>query len=66
MTLPKLNLRDLFWLVLVVAMGLGWWMEHQRAKAAYKFVVESLSARLSVSGINEIKVAPSDTSGDSK
>jgi hypothetical protein len=25
MTLPKLNLRDLFWLVVVVALGLGWW-----------------------------------------
>jgi hypothetical protein len=25
MTIPKLNLRDLFWLVVVVAMSLGWW-----------------------------------------
>lgn len=24
MALPKLNLRDLFWLVVVVALGLGW------------------------------------------
>ena len=24
MKLPQLHLRDLFWLVLVVAMGLGW------------------------------------------
>jgi len=30
MTLPKLNLRDLFWLVLVVAMGLGWTIECRR------------------------------------
>jgi hypothetical protein len=27
MKLPKLNLRDLFWLVGVVAMGLGWWLD---------------------------------------
>jgi hypothetical protein len=26
MTLPTLNLRDLFWLVVLVAMGLGWWV----------------------------------------
>jgi hypothetical protein len=28
--MPKLTLRDLFWLVLVVAMGLGWWADQQR------------------------------------
>ena len=27
MHLPKLNLRDLFWLVVVVAMGIGWWAQ---------------------------------------
>jgi hypothetical protein len=31
MPLPKLNLRDLFWLVVVVALGLGWWREHHSA-----------------------------------
>ena len=30
MTLPQLHLRDLFWLVLVVAMGCGWWVERQK------------------------------------
>jgi hypothetical protein len=34
MALPKLNLRDLFWLVVVVAMGLGWWLEHDRFQEA--------------------------------
>lgn len=29
---PKLHLRDLFWLVLVVAMGFGWWVERVRLK----------------------------------
>jgi hypothetical protein len=29
MALPKLNLRDLFWLAVVVAMGLGWWVDRR-------------------------------------
>lgn len=35
MKVPQLHLRDLFWLVLVVAVGAGWWIEairHQRAQ----------------------------------
>jgi hypothetical protein len=27
---PKFTLRDLFWLIALVAMGLGWWVEHRR------------------------------------
>lgn len=30
MALPKLNLRDLFWLMVVVAMGLGWYAHHRQ------------------------------------
>jgi hypothetical protein len=30
MKLPQVSLRDLFWLVLVVGMGLGWWIDHQK------------------------------------
>jgi len=30
MRMPKLYLRDLFWLVLIVGMGLAWWMDHTR------------------------------------
>ena len=29
--LPQLSLRDLFWLVVVVAMGCGWWVDHRRS-----------------------------------
>jgi hypothetical protein len=29
MKLPRFTLRDLFWLVLVVGMGCGWWVERQ-------------------------------------
>lgn len=30
--LPRFNIRDLFWLVLVVALALGWWLENSRAR----------------------------------
>ena len=30
MKLPRFKLRDLFWLVLVVAMGCAWWVERSR------------------------------------
>lgn len=30
MKLPQLALRELFWLMLVVGFGLGWWMDHRR------------------------------------
>lgn len=32
MKLPQLSLRDLFWLVLVAAMGCGWWVDRTRLK----------------------------------
>lgn len=28
----KLNLRDLFWLILVVAIALGWWLDRDRIR----------------------------------
>jgi len=30
----KLSLRDLLWLVLVVALALGWWLQHRRISDA--------------------------------
>ena len=30
MKLPQLSLRDLFWLVALVAMGCGWWVDRWR------------------------------------
>ena len=30
MKLPQLTLRDLFWLVALVAMGCGWWVDRRR------------------------------------
>lgn len=32
MKLPRFHLRDVFWLVLVVAMGLGWWLSDRNSK----------------------------------
>ena len=30
MKLPQLHLRDLFWLVALVGMGCGWWVDRQQ------------------------------------
>jgi hypothetical protein len=50
MTLPKLNLRDLFWLVVVVAMGLGWywhginlWLENAFLRQELRLCEEELA-----------------------
>jgi hypothetical protein len=32
MKLPQLSLRDLFWLVALVAMGLAWWVREQQLR----------------------------------
>ena len=32
MRLPQLSLRDLFWLMLVVGIGLGWWIDQDRIR----------------------------------
>ena len=32
MKLPQLSLRDLFWLVLVCALAVGWWAERARSR----------------------------------
>lgn len=31
--LPQLHLRDLFWLVLLAALGIGWWCDRQSLQA---------------------------------
>jgi hypothetical protein len=30
---PRFTIRDLVWLTLVVAMGVGWWLDHARLTA---------------------------------
>jgi hypothetical protein len=40
--LPKIHLRDLFWLTLVVAICCGWAMYHRRTlNQAYEMVLDS-------------------------
>src|SRR5688572_29382011 len=34
MKLPQLSLRELFWLVLVCGLVLGWWLDHRRLTAS--------------------------------
>ena len=61
MTLPKLHLRDLFWLVLVIALSLGWWLdrkaiiarmsdEFERESAALRFFTSAVSVYLAEHG----------------
>src|SRR5829696_10466912 len=38
---PQLSLRDLCFVVLVVALGCAWWTEHRRAEAAEKLADSS-------------------------
>lgn len=40
MKMPKLYLRDLFWLILVCALAVGWWMDHETLKADVQSVRE--------------------------
>jgi hypothetical protein len=44
MKLPQLSLRDLFWLLLVCALALGWWLEHTRFSKTMKQAEERLAS----------------------
>jgi hypothetical protein len=36
MKLPQLYLRDLFWLVLVCALAVGWWVDRSRLAPPFR------------------------------
>ena len=40
MKLPQLSLRDLFWLVLVCALAVGWWVDKRSAAALAEKSIE--------------------------
>jgi hypothetical protein len=40
MKLPQLTLRDLFWLVLVCALAVGWWNEHSQMDRRAKVIAD--------------------------
>jgi hypothetical protein len=42
MTLPKVHLRDFFWLAVVVALGVGWYLDHAKARRK----IEELQAQM--------------------
>ncbi len=33
----RFTIRDLFWLVLVVALAVGWWLDHRNADIAVRY-----------------------------
>lgn len=46
MKLRHVTLRDLFWLVLVVALGLGWWLDRREQRKRWLQQVESANQQL--------------------
>jgi hypothetical protein len=34
----RLSLRDLFWLILAVGMGLGWYLDHRRVRELHELM----------------------------
>ena len=60
MTLPKLNLRDLLWLVVVVALSIGWWADRVKLQKqiatrerSEALLVDRLRAHLSVAELTD-------------
>ena len=46
-SLMRFSIRDLFWITVVVAVGLGWWLERGRANT-FKVEAKQLRADLSI------------------
>jgi hypothetical protein len=44
MKLPQLSLRDLFWLVALVAMSCGWWVNHHSFEELQRLREEAIAA----------------------
>lgn len=58
----KLSLRDLFWLMLVVALGLGWWLDRVqlRRKASNALLQASKMESMVAEMQSRLKDANSD------
>ena len=54
MKLHKLHLRDLFWLIALVAMGLGWWMDRNRLASEVQYL------KSTVNGVSFIEIPLQD------
>src|SRR4051812_44131390 len=55
MKLPQLHIRDLFWLVLVVALGLGWWVSHGGGSWMQKWLSPRDSRRIAVYSVEDVR-----------
>lgn len=66
MGLPKLNLRDLFWMMAVVATGLGWWLDHSLLANDNRLLWHSISTGEKVLIGGDLIVAPRCTGHQSK
>jgi hypothetical protein len=40
----RFTIRDLLWLMVVVALGVGWWQEHRTADARLREAVRSIAS----------------------
>jgi hypothetical protein len=38
----RFSIRDLFWLVLVVVLAIGWWIDHREKLVYYRFFQDSI------------------------
>jgi hypothetical protein len=58
MNLPKLNLRDLFWILVVVAMGVCWWLDHRATQLRFAACDSELKrSDDALEGVSEIMAA---------
>jgi hypothetical protein len=48
--MPRLSftLRDVFWLTLVVGMGMGWWVDHQHWSAVVQWGTDERNRSIAV------------------
>jgi hypothetical protein len=44
--MPRVSftLRDLFWLTLLVGMGVGWWVDHNRQRSDREAIVDAITS----------------------
>jgi len=57
MKLPRFSLRELFLLVVIAAMGCGWWVERQKARRTYQLERMRLLDRIVIQDEDESKLS---------
>jgi hypothetical protein len=58
----RFTIRDVLWLTALVAMGVGWWMDHRRLTSPLFVTVSRpfISARMQVGDVLEIERMPNN------